>query len=105
MRVSLRKTQHKIFLLLAIVVIAALAAHAIWGPYGLLHLRYLEGQQAQLEKQLFRLHQENEELRAHLERLESDDLYLEQVVRERLGFVGPNEILLEFATPTPTATP
>ncbi|GBD26204.1 hypothetical protein HRbin30_01534 [bacterium HR30] len=97
--------KHKILLALASGLIGLLAAHAIWGHYGLLHLRALERQQEQLEGRLFQLHRENERLRSHLERIERDDLYLEQVVRERFGLVGPNEILVEFATPTPSATP
>jgi cell division protein FtsB len=102
-RLPFSNPKHKIPLLLAITLIALLAANVIWGPYGLLHLRFLEGQQAQLEAQLFRLHQQNEWQRRHLQRLEQDDHYLEQVIRQRLGFVGPNEVLVVFATPTPTA--
>ncbi len=105
MRLIPSQRKHKILLLLASGLTGLLAAHAIWGPYGLLHLRALQRQQAQLEGYLLQLHQENERLRAHLEKIERDDLYLEQVVRERFGVVGPNEILVEFATPTPTAAP
>ncbi|GIW44452.1 MAG: hypothetical protein KatS3mg077_1734 [Candidatus Binatia bacterium] len=104
MRLKPFSTKHKILLVLATAGIAALAAHAIWGQYGLLHLRYLEGQQELLEQRLFRLHLENERLRSHLDRMETDDSYLDQVVRERLGLVAPNEVLIEFATPTPTTT-
>lgn len=99
------RKKHKILLLLASLLVGLLAAHAIWGHYGLLHLRALERQQAQLEGHLFQLHRENERLRLHLERIERDDLYLEHLVRERLGLVGPNELLVEFATPTPAAPP
>jgi cell division protein FtsB len=49
------------------------------------------------------LHQQNERQRHHLQRLEQDDRYLEQVIRQRLGLVGPNEVLVLFATPTPTS--
>ncbi|GEM_PF-1919790 len=104
-RVSFSKAKHKIALLFAITPLVLLAAYAIWGRDGLLHLRFLEGQQAQLETQLFRLHQQNERQRHHLQRLEQDDRYLEQVIRQRLGLVGPNEVLVLFATPTPTPVP
>lgn len=103
MRLQFSHLKNKIWLALGLAFVGLLGVDAIWGRHGLLYLRYLEGQQSQLEDQLFQRQRENEQLRRHIERLESDDTYLEQFARSRLGLIAPGEILVEFATPTPTA--
>ncbi len=71
--------------------IVLLATFAVYGEHGLLHLRRLQIEQRLLDHTTFDLQQHNERLRVHLQRIESDDLYLERIARERLGLVRPGE--------------
>jgi len=73
------------------VLLAVCALSAIFGSRGVLHLRNLQLQQAQAEAVAFRLQERNRTLREHLRRLDNDDVYLEKVARERLGWIKPGE--------------
>lgn len=66
---------------------------AIFGSRGLFDLRRLDRQQAESEAIAYALATENQRLRNHLERLGSDDIYLEKLARERLGWIKPGEIV------------
>lgn len=81
-------------LLLVLFVVAA-----IYGEHGLLHVFQLQAQQRDLEQTAFLLQQRNEDLREQIRRLQSDDRYIEQVARERLGLVKKGEIIYRVITP------
>jgi cell division protein FtsB len=53
----------------------------------------LESEQHALEQQIVRLQRGNADMRAHLERMQTDRGYLERVVRQRLGWVRAGEIV------------
>jgi cell division protein FtsB len=55
-------------------------------------LALLEEERA-LEQQMVRMQRGNEDMRRHLERMQGDPLYLERVIRERLGWARPGEIV------------
>ena len=76
-----------------VVGLALCATSAVFGSGGLVQLRRLQAQQAQLEATAFTLAEHNARQRTHLQRLDSDDVYLEKVVRERLGWVKPGELV------------
>jgi hypothetical protein len=58
-----------------------------------MHLRQLQGQQAEAEMAAYSLAVANQKLRDHVHRLEHDDVYLEKLARERLGWIKPGEIV------------
>ncbi len=76
-----------------IVALTLCAVSAVFGHGGVIELRRLHAQQAVVETEAFALGQNNKRLREHLERLEHDDPYLEKVVRERLGWIKPGELV------------
>jgi len=78
------------------------AVQAVSGNHGWLHLQQLRQKQEEVEAVAFRLERENQRLREHLTRLESDDLYLEKVARERLGWIKPGEVVYWSAPGTAT---
>lgn len=102
MRLQSRRVKNKILPVLFVIILTLWIAHVIWGSNSLPLLLSLEARQAQQKALLFERQRENERLRNHIERLETDDVYFEQFVRGRLGLIAPGEILIEFATPTPT---
>jgi len=74
-----------------VVLLALCAISAVFGSGGVVHLRSLQAEQAAAELAAFEMAEHNQELREHLARLDGDDVYLEKVVRERLGWVKPGE--------------
>jgi len=93
---------------LAGAALLLLATAAVFGDNGFVHLRELQHAQAQLEHRVFELQQTNEQLREHVRRLESDDVLLEKIARERLGLVHPGEIIYRVrpsTAPAPAAHP
>jgi cell division protein FtsB len=85
--------KHKAEVLLGIVLLVFVAVSAVVGSRGWFHLRRLEREQAQMEALAVGLERQNESVEEHLRRLDNDDAYLEKVVRERIGWVKPNEML------------
>lgn len=85
--------KHKAVVGVAIVVLGLCGVSAVFGSGGVIHLRRLQAQQAQEEATAFALAQRNARLRDHLERLDTDDTYLEKIARERLGWIKPGELV------------
>jgi cell division protein FtsB len=85
--------KHKAIVGVGIAALVLCALSAVFGSGGVVHLRRLQAEQAQAEGSAFALAQRNAQLRDHLQRLETDDAYLEKVVRERLGWIKPGELV------------
>ena len=89
--------KHKAVLGIGVVVLVLCAVSAVFGSGGVVDLRRLQGQQAQAEAAAFALAQRNAQLREHLQRLDTDDAYLEKTVRERLGWIKPGELVYRIS--------
>lgn len=83
------------------VILAVVAASAVFGSRGWVHWRRLQHEQAELEALAAKLERQNLRLEEHLRRLEVDDDYLEKVVRERIGWLRPNEMIYRAGEATP----
>jgi|SRR6187455_3289727 len=66
---------------------------AVFGERGLVQLSHLQKEQRQLEEVAFDLQQRNDELRRRIDRLTSDDRYIERLARERLGLAKKGELV------------
>jgi cell division protein FtsB len=66
---------------------------AIFGDRGLVHLLRLQVEQRELEERAFVLQQKNNLLQRRIERLQSDDRYIERLARERLGLAKKDELI------------
>lgn len=75
-----------------VLAIVGVAVPAIFGEHGVTHLLRLRAERRQLGQAAFTLLDANRALRAEIERLRADDLYLEQLARQ-LGLVRPNEVV------------
>jgi cell division protein FtsB len=75
------------------VALALFVVAAVFGDHGLMHLRQQYGLRQELEEAAFQLQQKNESLRQRARRLQSDDLYLEKLARERLGLVRKGDVV------------
>ena len=87
--------KHKAVVLCGVAVLGLCAASAVFGSGGVVALQHLQARQADAERTAYVLSQRNLRLRDHLERLEHDDAYLEKVVRERLGWIKPGEVVFK----------
>ena len=81
-------------------LILSLSLVTVIGERGALHLWRLRGEKASLDEQNYRLQKENEALRRRVQRLRTDDDYLEKVAREELNLVRPGEIVYRFPSRT-----
>jgi len=81
-----------------VLFLVAFSLFTTFGQYGLVDLWRLSGERKRLSEKNFSLHRENEALREKINKLRHDDRYLEKMAREELGFVGPGEIVYQFAT-------
>ncbi len=75
----------------------ALAVDFVIGPLGLRDLLALRARRTQLETTHRQLLNSNAALKLKLERLRTDDHYLERRIREQLGYVRTDELVYRFA--------
>jgi cell division protein FtsB len=87
-----------VVLAMAGVAATALIVAVIFGSRGLLHLRTLTSEQDDLGRRIALLLHENEQLRARIHRLGTDDRTLERLAREQLGFTRPGEVIYRFGS-------
>ncbi len=85
--------KYKAVVLVGVAALIVVGVSAVQGGRGWDDLRQLEAKQRELEALAFQLEQKNQHLRDHLRRLEQDDVYLEKLARERLGWVKPGEVV------------
>ena len=95
--------KHKGTLIICVAGLILLVFAAVYGEHGLIHLLRMHSEQRELEHTAFDLQQQNERLRERIQRLQSDDHYLEKLARERLGLVRRGEILYRLTGPAPAA--
>lgn len=77
-----------------VLAIAGVVLSAFAGEHGVAHFVRLRAARRALGDSHFRLLAENAALRREIERLRSDDLYLEGLARRELGLVRPNEVVV-----------
>lgn len=69
----------------------------VLGERGVFHLWRLRGEKIQLDEKNFALQKENDALRDRVDRIRSDDRYLEKLAREELGLIRQGEMVYRFA--------
>lgn len=84
---------------LLLLVIVAVAYSALLGPDGARHLAALGAERQRLGEQAVALMAVNAALRDQIERLETDDRFLEAFARRELGLVRPGEVVYRFHRP------
>ena len=91
------KLQH-VALALSGALLVFLLLFLFFGEYGLLHLSHLRQERDQIEARMHLLREENRLLRMETQRLRNDPAYLEQVIRDEMGFVAPDELVFVVGT-------
>ena len=81
------------------VAIIGVAVSVFFGDDGVTHLLRLRAERRELGRAAFGLFRTNAHLRQQIERLRTDDLYLEELARRSRGLVRPNETVYRFRRP------
>src|SRR5438309_8262692 len=86
----------------ATLAAAALAVgvgyHVVFGANGLFVYQKKRQETKQLNQQMLHLRQENEVLRGHVDRLQSDPTAIEHQAREQLHYTRPGEVIYTLPT-------
>lgn len=85
--------KYKAWLAVCAGVLVLFLLSSVFGDRGLVQLMHLQSEQLQLEQVAFGLQRRNHELQRRIDRLESDDRYLERLTRERLGLAKKDELI------------
>lgn len=88
-----------------LVLYLLLAVSTLVGQRGLLHLWKLRFELQTLEARALTLLRENKVLRERIARLQSDDEFLEKIVREELGYVRETEFVYRFRQSSDSRVP
>lgn len=83
-------------LCLLILVNATLCYKAVWGENGLINHGRLKEQQFAAEEECRQLDDANRALSREIRLLQTDNVYVERMIRERLHYLRDNEILYLF---------
>jgi cell division protein FtsB len=97
-----RVVRQRFALVTAVVLSAGLLVAAVFGSRGLLHLRGIQSEEQAINRRITELLRENEQLRATLAQLKSDDRAIEKRAREELGFVRPGDLVYRFPPDRPS---
>lgn len=88
-----KKKRYFIPLLLFIVVTVSLT---IFGDRGLIRIYKVSKDRDSIKAYNEKIKTENAAMREEIERLKSDDKYIELVARKELGMIGKNEVVYQF---------
>lgn len=97
-KTSLSVLQRKRLLRVSLGVMIVALLWLVFAPgRGMFHLHQRSKHLAELEAESQELVQQNSDISRDIERLHSDDEYLEQVAREEHGMLKDNEMVFDFS--------
>ena len=85
-----------IVLLVLAVINVVFFCRMMWSPSGILAFKELKEQHAALQRQVAELDKRNVALSREIRLLQSDNAYVEKMIRQRLHYVRDNEVLYLF---------
>jgi cell division protein FtsB len=86
----------RLLLAFSVLLNIVLAWHLIWGGHGFVAYKAMEQELLVLNDRMDNLARKNISLSREIKLLQSDDKYIEQILRKRLNFVRDNEIWYIF---------
>lgn len=81
---------------ISLLLNAFLVYNLIWGDRGIISYKDLRERCSMLEATIMKMGDDNLNLSKEIRLLQSDEKYLEKIIRNRLNFVRENEILYIF---------
>lgn len=99
-RVFLRGTMVVQCLIILLLALDVMIFYGIFlSPQGILGYREQSRQVAELNAKILKLREDNHKLFHRIQSFKSDPSAQEKLVREQLGWVRPNELMIEFVRP------
>ena len=86
----------RLFLLASLILNIVLFWALVWGGQGLVAYKALRRELDVLSERADILNEKNVQLSREIKLLESDDKYIEQMIRKRLNFIRENEVWYIF---------
>ena len=80
--------------MLAVVIAALLAYHALFGANGVLAYRAKQNEDRMLAQQLQKMKQDNQRLKDHVEHLKTDPDAIEYEAHTRLRYTRPDQVIV-----------
>ncbi|RXH55557.1 FtsB family cell division protein [Granulicella sibirica] len=93
--------RRKVATVTAAVLAIGLGYHVVFGHNGLIVYKQKRDEAISLENQLQALRRENDGLKDHTERLQSDPNAIEHQAREELHYTRPGEVIFTLPSPPP----
>jgi cell division protein FtsB len=93
----------RISLGLVLFAMIALLLVVIFGDKGWLELRQLQNTRMALVRGNALLTKENSQMFAIVDRLQNDSTYIENIARQELGMIRPDEVIFKFSHKAKTA--
>src|SRR5689334_1984529 len=73
---------------------------AVFDPHGALAVRRQRSKLQDVNSEVAKLEQQNEQLKKEIDQLRHDPATIERIAREQLGLVKPGEVVLKSSAPT-----
>lgn len=90
------RRKKKIYFIPLLIVIAIIALLTIFGDRGLIRIYKLSKERDSIKTYNEKIKEENTAMRDEIQRLKTDDRYIETIARKELGMVGRNELVYQF---------
>ena len=100
-----KKLHRRIFWGIGAVVAFYLLVPLIVGDMGLVKYFKLRKMNHRLQEEIQQLSDENKKIEDDVHALRSDPVKIEQIARDRLGLVRPDEVVYQFESAPPSETP
>ncbi len=94
--VSEVKKRRLIFFTFVVLSFLYLSISLVFGDVGLLRYFELNRTKKGLEKQLFEINRQNEQIRTQIKLLKEDPFYKEKLAREEFGLARPDEYIFKY---------
>jgi cell division protein FtsB len=92
--------RQKITLMVVFIAMFNLLLVVIFGDNGLIELKRLQRQHADLVQENTSLNQENARMYSGIDRLKNDPDYIENIARQELGMIRSDELIFKFKDDT-----
>ena len=90
------RRKKKIYFIPLLIVIAIISLLTIFGDRGLIRIYKLSKERYSIKTYNEKIKEDNIAMRDEIQRLKTDDKYIEMIARKELGMVGKNELVYQF---------
>ena len=78
------------------LLVLVLVVHDIFGPHGYLAMRHTQSEIRKVQADLDRLNEENVQLEQEVKELKTDPHKIEKIARDELGLARPGEVIIKI---------